>query len=455
MSTTTAPNRIEPTSEERPSRAMSVEAWLRKNLFRSWFDTLLTIVVGVGLVWFGIQFVGWLTSDAQWIVITDNFRGIMQGLYPIDQGWRLVVAVIMVMILAGLSWGVWGRMFASASVILGVGALIFIAVPLIDPQRLGHFGNQMIPLLRALQLPILATLASMAIGYALGRGIRTINRKLAGRVVSALWLLSIPATFILVRGLSPQSSTLPVVPTNQWGGLLLTFMMAFIAIVCSFPIGILLALGRTSSGTVSRTFGEDPSLPQRLANWWRSQGHYPIIKVFCVVYIEFMRGIPLVTVFFAANYIVPFALGIQSNEIDAAVKAMVGLTLFEAAYIAEIVRGGLQAMPPGQMEAAKAVGLNSIQAISLIILPQALRVVIPALVGQFITMFKDTSLVVLVGLLELLGTVQSLVSRPEYSESDREALLFTGLVYFVFSYGMSLAARQLERRGSGALRRTG
>jgi general L-amino acid transport system permease protein len=455
MSTTAAPTQIEPAAVERPPRALSLSLWLRKNLFRSWFDTLLTIIVGIGLVWFGVQFVRWLTSEAQWIVITDNFRGIMQGLYPIDQGWRLVVAVIMVMILAGLSWGVWGRVFANASLILGVGALVFVAIPLIDPQRLGHFGEQVIPLLRVLQLPILATLASLTIGYVAGRGLKTISRKLAGRLVGGLWLLSIPTTFTLVRGLSTQSSVLPIVPTHLWGGLLLTFMMAFIAIVGSFPIGILLALGRTSSGTTSRSFGEAPGLSQRLANWWRSQGNYPIIKLFCVVYIEFMRGIPLVTVFFAANYIVPFALGIQSNEIDAAVKAMVGLTLFEAAYIAEIVRGGLQAIPPGQMEAAKAVGLNPVQAITLIVLPQALRIVIPALVGQFITMFKDTSLVVLVGLLELLGTVQSLVSRTEYSESDREALLFTALVYFVFSYGMSLAARQLERRGAGAVRRIG
>jgi general L-amino acid transport system permease protein len=156
-----------------------------------------------------------------------------------------------------------------------------------------------------------------------------------------------------------------------------------------------------------------------------------------------------VTVFFAANYIVPFALGIDSNQIDSAVKAMVALTLFEAAYIAEIVRGGLQALPPGQMEAAKALGLNPVQAMLLIILPQALRVVIPALVGQFITMFKDTSLVVLVGLLELLGTVQSVISRPEYSQHRREALLFVALVYFIFSYGMSRAAHQLERSGSG------
>jgi len=141
-------------------------------------------------------------------------------------------------------------------------------------------------------------------------------------------------------------------------------------------------------------------------------------------------------------------------QVDNVVRAMVALTLFEAAYVAEIVRGGLQAVPPGQLEAARAIGLNPIQATLFIILPQAIRTVIPTLVGQFISLFKDTSLAVIIGLLELIGTAQSIYARQEFNAQRREVLVFIALVYFVFSYGMSYAARQLERQGSGKAKRT-
>jgi general L-amino acid transport system permease protein len=188
-----------------------------------------------------------------------------------------------------------------------------------------------------------------------------------------------------------------------------------------------------------------------LAAWWRGLGNYPLIKLFCIAYIEFLRGVPLVTVFFTANLVVPLALG--DANIDAVVRAMVALTLFEAAYIAEIVRGGLQALPPGQLEAARALGLSPVRATLLITLPQALRIVIPTLVGQFITMFKDTSLVAIIGLTDLLGISRSVLSQSAFTGRHREIYLFIAVIYFVFSYGMSYAARQLERSGSGAARR--
>jgi general L-amino acid transport system permease protein len=157
-----------------------------------------------------------------------------------------------------------------------------------------------------------------------------------------------------------------------------------------------------------------------------------------------------VTVLFTANILVGFALG--NAEIDSVVRAMIALTLFEAAYVAEIVRGGLQAIPPGQAEAARALGLNPVQATLLITLPQALRVVIPSLVGQFITLFKDTSLVTIVGLLDLIGIGQSVITRGEYTGTQREMYTFIALVYFVICFVMSVAARQLERSGSGRIK---
>lgn len=465
MATTTVPSA--PERIQRPPTTTNLVRWLRKNLFNTWFDALLTVIVLAFALNLGIQFVQWVTSEAQWAVVTENFRGLMQGLYPISESWRPALSVLIITSLAGISWGVYGVMTRRAVGLLIGGTVLFVILPIIDRQMWGEsiLGNylsaQLIPLLNELRLPVVLLTVCLIGGYAVGRLLKQRNYVTASRLALIGWLLSIPVTFILVRGITQESAVLPLVPTNLWGGLLLTFMLAFVAIVCCFPLGVLLALGRVSGGP-PRSQVVRPALwwasPQQwwsLGNgWWKDQGNYPVIKLFCTVYIEFLRGVPLVTVFFAASYIVPFALGIESSQIEAAVRAMVALTLFEAAYVAEIVRGGLQALPPGQMEAAKALGLSPIQAIGLIILPQALRLVIPALVGQFITMFKDTSLVVLIGLLDLLNTAQSLIARQEFSGRSREMLLFVALVYFVFCFGMSRAARQLERSGSGRLRRT-
>ncbi len=462
MTSTTAPSVIEP---PRVSGRSGPLAWLRKNLFHSLPDTILTIIVAVVLYAILSRFFQWAIGEAQWAVITENFRVLMQGLYPVDQGWRIALSVVIIMVLAGASAGIWGRIVTSMAVLLLVAVIIFVLLPLADSVSWGngdlsrYLSAELIPLLKVLQLPVLLLVACLGVGYAAGRRARAISQQRASRITLVLWLVSIPLTFFLVRGFgSARTPVLPLVATNQWGGLLLTFMLAFVAIVCCFPLGILLALGRMSGGSTARR-----AIVRRplwwlnpleggvvVADWWRSLGHYPIIKLFCTLYIEFLRGVPLVTVFFTANLIVPIALG--STEIDAVVRAMVALTLFEAAYIAEIVRGGLQAIPPGQYEAAKALGLNAAQSTVLITLPQALRVVIPALVGQFITMFKDTSLVAIIGLLDLLGIAQGIIAQKEFTGRQRETFVFVAMVYFVFSYGMSRAARQLERSGSGSLR---
>jgi general L-amino acid transport system permease protein len=186
-----------------------------------------------------------------------------------------------------------------------------------------------------------------------------------------------------------------------------------------------------------------------LRGWLRSLGNLPVIKLFCILYIELFRGAPLVAVLYTGNLLVGFALG--SAEIDSVVRAMVALTLFEAAYVAEIVRGGLQALPPGQAEAAKAIGLNPIQSTVLIVLPQALRTVIPSLVGQFITLVKDTSLVAVISLTDLLYIADSVRQKAEYSGTQREMYIFVASVYFVICYAMSIAARRIERSGSGRI----
>ncbi|MEP7289457.1 MAG: amino acid ABC transporter permease [Chloroflexota bacterium] len=447
---------------QRPIAAAGPIHWLRNNLFRSWLDTLLTIFVGIVAVSLISRFFQWITSEAQWTVITSNFRVLMQGLYPIDQGWRLVVAVIVIVALAGISWGIWGHMFTSTTIMLVVGTFSVLIVSILGPtisdstDLARYFRGEIVPLLEILRVPILILVLCLLLGYAIGQIAIVLAPHGAQRGAIIGWLLSIPVVFLLVRGLAPDTPGLPLVPTSIWGGLLLTFMMAFVAIVSCFPLGILLALGRSPGGTSPR----QAPLPAFWfinfhqwyvvgTRWWRNLGPYPIFKLFCALYIEFFRGVPLITVFFTANLLVPFALG--STELDSVVRAMIALTLFEAAYIAEIVRGGLQALPPGQLEAAKALGLSPLHATLFITMPQALRTVIPALVGQFITMFKDTSLVAVVGLLDLLGIAQGVLAQQQFAGRQREMYVFVALVFFIFSFGMSRAAQQLERSGSGRL----
>jgi general L-amino acid transport system permease protein len=206
-----------------------------------------------------------------------------------------------------------------------------------------------------------------------------------------------------------------------------------VGIVAAFPLGVLLAVGRAST--------------------------LPVVRLFCVGYIELIRGVPLITILFMGKFILPLMvrperdsfLGIDlpftvpGVEMDDVIRAMAAITIFSSAYLAEIVRGGLQAVPRGQVEAAQALGLGTTRILALIVLPQALRAVIPALVGQFIALFKDTSLITIVGLTELLKAAQQVTAQPDFIGRQAEALLFIALIYWVVAFSMSRASQQLER----------
>jgi general L-amino acid transport system permease protein len=209
------------------------------------------------------------------------------------------------------------------------------------------------------------------------------------------------------------------ISTNLWNGLILTLLMAVISIVISFPLGILLALGRTSSLFFIR---------------WVS-----------ILYIEIIRGLPLIGILFIAQVMLPLFLPTELR-LDRLIRGIAGLVLFSAAYMAENVRGGLQSIPKGQIEAAKALGLQTPLVVILVVLPQALRAVIPAIVGQFIGLFKDTSLLSLVGLVELTGISRSILAQPQFIGRYAEVYIFVGLVYWIFCYSMSLASRRLEKQ---------
>jgi general L-amino acid transport system permease protein len=227
----------------------------------------------------------------------------------------------------------------------------------------------------------------------------------------------LPFAFLLCLWLIGGGAGLLRVPTNLWGGLMLTLLVALVSIVLAFPLGVLLALGR--------------------------QSELPIVRGICTLYIELIRGLPLIGILFMAQVMLPLVLPGQWR-LDRVVRAIAGLVLFNAAYLAENVRGGLQSIPRGQVEAAKALGLNLPLTLGLVVLPQALRIVIPAIVGQFISLFKDTSLLSLFALVELTGISRSILAQPQFLGRYAEVYLFIGLIYWAFCYTMSLISRRLE-----------
>ena len=212
---------------------------------------------------------------------------------------------------------------------------------------------------------------------------------------------------------------LPFIETRAWGGLMLTMFMAVFGGLIAFPLAILLALGRQAS--------------------------LPVVRVVCVTFIEFWRGVPIITVIFLASILLPLILP-QGVTVDKMLRALVGLALVVSAYMAEVVRGGLQAMPKGQYEGAQALGLGYWKMTGLIVLPQALRIVIPGLVNEFIALFKNTTLVLIVSLFDLLGIVQAALSDPKWVGLTAEGYIFAGTVFWFACFALSRYSLGLERR---------
>ncbi|CAN7680770.1 amino acid ABC transporter permease [Variovorax paradoxus] len=243
----------------------------------------------------------------------------------------------------------------------------------------------------------------------------TATRRLAGLQIVGLWVFTILAVATLMWG---GFLGLVFVENTRWGGLPLTLILSTFGIACAFPIGILLALGRRS--------------------------RMPAIKAMCVAYIELIRGVPLISLLFLSSVMLPLFLP-EGLSIDKLLRAQLAIIFFAAAYVAEIVRGGLQAIPKGQYEGAESIGLSYWQQTRKIVLPQALKVVIPPLVSTFIALFKDTSLVVIIGIFDLTQAAKAALSDPAWTGFGVEAYLFIGLIYFVFCYSISRYSRSLER----------
>jgi general L-amino acid transport system permease protein len=375
----------------------NVLRWLRRNLFGSWYDSLLTVLGALFVYWAVTGFLRWAFTVAEWEVVSANLRLIMIGQYPITQVGRLWLWLGFLVFLSGNSIGIWARSSKFAVLLLLTPALLALL----------PFGRE--PRTWLIALTVIGL-----IGWGLGRARPNVLR----RSVIVGWAISLPVIILLTRGFVEDGEGLwAVAKTNLWGGLLLTFLLTVVGILFSFPLGVLLALGRRSE--------------------------LPIIRYFSVAYIELVRGVPLITILFMAQLMLPLFLP-EGVTIDRVLRAMVGITLFSAAYLAENVRGGLQAIPKGQFEAAEALGLNGAQTMIFIILPQALRLVIPILVGQFIAVFKDTSLVAIVGLFDLVGIGRTVLAQPAFLGLQREVYAFISLLYWVLSYGMSYLSQRLE-----------
>ena len=389
--------------ESAPPLPPSAWEWVRKNLFSTWYNSLLTIA-GVTVVYFAlVNVITWVFKTADWRPITVAPLLYLVGQYPREELWRVGISVLLVTLLIGMSWGVWKRYIRPFAIFLGILMAVLAVFPLETPT---------------ITLPIRVFMAInplvIFLGFLFGR-----LKAVHGRLVATLWLVVMLLIPLVILPGFTGSSLLPREPTTVWGGLLITLLLSVGGIVLSFPFGVLLALGRRSS--------------------------LPVVKWSSIFFIEVVRGVPLVTILFMFSVILALFLPAQAR-IDRVIRALMGIVVFSAAYTAENVRGGLQAIPPGQVEAAKALGLKNAHITFLIVLPQALRLVIPSIVGQFISLFKDTTLVYIVGINDLLGIGNAVLNlNPEFVRLQMEVYLFIAIIFWIFSYFMSYASLQLEK----------
>ena len=385
--------------------------WLHANLFSNKFNTALTISVGVILgsaMWFGLK---WLILESDWTVIGTLGGRFIIGTYNTEAAcpgqdcfWRPQAALMLVTMLLGMAWVVAGGGLTKR---FAIGTVVVLAAFSLLPYSLDTMGMDV-------RLLLLANIPALAVGWALARYTPLgSTRRLAILAVGAFG-----ATLVLLRGVEGVPGLQPV-SVIHWGGLMLNLILAVAGIAISFPIGVALALGR--------------------------RGNLPVVKLLCVAFIEIFRGVPLITLLFMSQTLVPLAFPRDFPQ-NSLFRAAIVITLFSAAYMAENIRGGLQAVHRGQAEAASSLGLPNWQITMFITLPQAIRNVIPAIVGQFISLFKDTTLVYIIGMLDVVEIGRAYIQgNPEFIPSAKELFIFLAFVFWIFTYNMSYVSRRIER----------
>ncbi len=407
-------------SDEINMNSVSGFSWLKKNLFSTWYNSILTIISILLLYWILSGLLHWAFAEAQWSVLGANLRLFFTGPYPVKFLWRTWASLGVIVGLGGLSWGILANpklplLNTRVSIILllltatffvcGVLAVSCIILELITVDC------PVVPTPLDIQSSIflLGMLMLLVITGGIGKKIFSKIPNIKSWLPT-VWLGAFFLNLWLLLGIES-------VKIDNLSGLILTILISVVSICLCFPFGVLFALGR--------------------------QSKLPVIRWLCIGYIEVVRGLPLIGILFMAQVMLPLLLPADIRP-DRVVRAIAGFTIFSSAYLAENIRGGLQSIPRGQTEAAKALGLNPVFTLAFIVLPQALKAVIPSIVGQFISLFKDTSLLAIVGLVDLLGMSQKILANPKFLGRYGEVYLFIAAIYWVFCYSMSVASKKLE-----------
>ena len=393
-----------------PRLETGVLGWVHANLFSSKFNSGLTIIGGALVIlalWFGLN---WIFFDADWTVIKILGGKLAIGPYNTDAAcpgndcaWRPQTSLLLVMVVLGMGWGMAGGGLAKR---LALAAAVAAAAFALLPYSLEKMGWDV-------RLMLAASLPAVGLGWLISSytPIRTM------RWMAVTGVIVFVAVILLLQGIEGVPGLQPV-SVIYWGGMMLNLLLAVGGIVVSLPIGIALALGRRS--------------------------RLPVVKLLCIVCIEVFRGVPLITLLFMSQVLVPLAFP-ENFPLNSLMRAAIVITLFSSAYMAENVRGGLQALHPGQAEGARALGLASWQTTLFISLPQAIRNVIPAIVGQFISLFKDTSLVYIIGMLDIVEFSRAFIQgNTQYLSDTKELFVFLALTFWVFTYTMSYVSRRIE-----------
>jgi general L-amino acid transport system permease protein len=397
----------------------SVTTWLRRNLFRTPLDGVVTVVFGSLSLWVIYRTINFVLFTGRWEIIRVNLRLLMIGRYPEAHELRLVVTVVVLAGWAGLLAGI----VRARQVRVGRGSAEDMKLSWARLRDLvGRFWLAALVVLYVLVLagtPGPWIVAALALGAAVvGRMIGpAVGRQRLGQAASALLVVALGAVPIALF-----VYVVTAVGFDEWGGFMLNLFLAVCSMVLCYPLGVLLALGRRST--------------------------LPVVRAVCTVYIEVIRGAPLFVLLLLANvalgFFIPASLAPATST-----RAIVVFTLFTAAYMAEIIRGGLQSVPRGQVEAAKAIGLSPVRQMGYIVLPQALRNVIPAQIGQLISLFKDTSLAgIAMSLFELLNVSQSITAQEAFRGQglNGEVITFAALMFWIVAFTMSRESQRLERR---------
>jgi general L-amino acid transport system permease protein len=393
-------------------------AWLRKNLFSSWRDSILTVVFGALGLYVLVRFAGFVFVNARWEIIQVNLKLLMVGRWPVAHLPRIAVAVSTLALWGGVIAG----MIAERQKRRGTSSIEGMTPTnrLLDLIR--RFGLMIATVLLLLSLTDTSGPWFFAVSAVLAGWLGRVAGGAVGRIALPSWASRLGILLLAATPIVMYLYLADAVPLAEWEGFLFNISAAAAGIVLSFPFGVLLALGRRSK--------------LRLVQWMS------------ITYIEFVRGAPLYVLLLLANVSLEFFVP-ESIAPSKVIRAIVTFTIFTAAYIAEIVRGGLQSVPNGQGEAAKALGLSPFKQMSRIVLPQALRNVIPAQIGQFISLFKDTTLAGLaLGIFDLLQGAQAITQQEAFRGQGLiiETLVFVGFMFWVGSFTMSRESQRLERK---------